>query len=115
MRLYHVCVVIVRTWIVGVYVMPKLCSYGCALFSNEWCGFVWVLAWLLVLCAWPEMKPCKFRPSESHSPKRELQNLVSSFGSRFSLGRPVSVLSDRYSRLGERGSPKWGRDEACKS
>ncbi|QCE02883.1 hypothetical protein DEO72_LG8g899 [Vigna unguiculata] len=56
---------------------------------------------------------CKFRPSESISPKRELQNFVSVLGSRCSLRRPVLVLSDRDSRLGESGSPKRGHDEAC--
>ena len=56
---------------------------------------------------------CKFRPSESISPKRELQNLVSGFSSRYSLRRPVSVLSDEDSRLGESGSPKQVREEAC--
>jgi len=41
-----------------------------------------------------ERELCKSRPSESISSKRELQNLVSSFGSRCLLRRPGSVLSD---------------------
>ena len=61
------------------------------------------------------MKLCKFRPSESISPKRELQTSFLVFGSRCSLKRPVLGLSDKYSRLGENGSPKRGRDEACMS
>jgi len=49
---------------------------------------------------------CNFCPSESISPKRELQSLVLGFGSRFSPRQLVSGLGDQYSRLGERGSPK---------
>jgi len=61
----------------------------------------------------PEENPYNFRPSESISPKRELKSLILGLGSRFSPRRLVSGLSDQYSRLGERGSPKRGRDEAC--
>jgi len=37
------------------------------------------------------------------------------FGSHCSLRQPMSVLSDKYSRLGEPFSPKRGRDETCTS
>jgi len=63
------------------------------------------------LCAWTKGKLCKSRSGESISSKRELQNLISGFGSRCSLRRPGCNLSDRHSRLGENGSPKRGRDE----
>jgi len=60
-----------------------------------------------------ETKLYNFRPSESISPKRKLQNQIIAFGSRNSLRRPGSRLSDLVSRLGKSGSPKRDRDEAC--
>jgi len=98
----------------GISIGYKACSYG-LIVEIEWMGmFTLYFGMILVYsCVWPETKPCKFRPSESRSPKRELQNLVSSFGSRFSLGRSVSGLSDLVSRLGDNGSSKRGRDETC--
>ncbi|QCE04371.1 hypothetical protein DEO72_LG8g2407 [Vigna unguiculata] len=50
------------------------------------------------------------------SPSRLSESCRSSFlvfGSRCSLKQPVLGLSDIYSRLGENGSPKRGRNEAC--
>ena len=82
---------------------------ACYLFVLE--VLKWCLALVLgELSAWTERELCKSRPSESISPKRELQNLGSVLESRCSLKRPVLKLSDRDSRLGENGSPKQGRD-----
>ena len=50
-------------------------------------------------------------PSDSISPKLELQSLVFGSGSRYSPRRPWVGLSDLVSRLGERHSPKQGREE----
>jgi len=50
------------------------------------------------------------------SPSRLSESCRVSFlgcGSCFSPRRLVSGLSDQYSRLGERGLPKRGRDESC--
>jgi len=65
--------------------------------------------WLFRACAGEEY--CKFRPSGSLSPRRELQNFGSEFDSRSSLRRPELVLNDLVSRSGERYSPERGRDE----
>ena len=65
------------------------------------------------LCARTEAKLYYFRPSELLSPKRKLQNLVPGFGSSISLRRSLLGLSERFSRSGENGSPKRGRDGTC--
>ncbi|QCD96100.1 hypothetical protein DEO72_LG6g802 [Vigna unguiculata] len=58
-----------------------------------------------------DLKPCKSRPSDAISPKRELQSLVFGPGSRYLPKRPWMGLSDLVSRSSERHSPKRGREE----
>ncbi|QCD94494.1 hypothetical protein DEO72_LG5g2578 [Vigna unguiculata] len=60
-------------------------------------------------------KLCKFRPSDSFSPKRELQGFIQGLGSSNSLRRPRLELSEIASmtRSGEKSSPK--RDVVVKS
>jgi len=53
----------------------------------------------------------KSRPSDSISPKRELQSLIFGSGARYSPRRPWMGLSDLVSHSGERHSPKRGREE----
>jgi len=55
-------------------------------------------------------KPYKFRPSDTLSPRRELQEFNQGFGSSNSLRRPELVLSDLVSRSVEKHSPKRGRE-----
>jgi len=58
-----------------------------------------------------------FRPSDSLSPRRELQEFIQRLGSSISLRRPRFGLSETKSRLSERSSesssPKRGREELC--
>jgi len=58
-------------------------------------------------------KLCKFRPSDSLSPRRELQEFIQGLGSSISLRRPRFGLSETKSRSGKSGSPKRGREEFC--
>ena len=63
------------------------------------------------LSAWSELELCKSRPSESISPKRELQSLIFGSGTRISPRRLWTGLSDLVSCSSERHSPKRGREE----
>jgi len=56
-------------------------------------------------------KLCKFHPSDSFSPKPELQESIQCSYSSNSLRRPRLGLGKIQSRLGEIGSPKRGREE----
>ncbi|QCE04549.1 hypothetical protein DEO72_LG8g2585 [Vigna unguiculata] len=48
----------------------------------------------------------KFRPSDSFSPRRELQEFIQGLGSSNSLRQSRLRLSETQSRSGENGSPK---------
>jgi len=58
-------------------------------------------------------KLCKFRPSDSFLPRRELHEFIQSLGLSISLKQPMLGLSKTKSRSGEVGSPKRGREEFC--
>ena len=92
-----------------VWIMCTCWVHDSPLFCMNW-NLVWYWFWWIVCVNRDQF--CKYRPSESISPKRELKNLVSGFRSRCSLRRPGLVLSDEDSRLGKSGSPKRVREEA---
>ena len=62
-----------------------------------------------VFSACAVVKLCKFHPSDSFSPRRELQESIQCLDSSNSLRRPRLGLGEIQSRLGEIGSPKRGR------
>jgi len=80
----------------------------------EWYWLNWILAWIVVFFVCDQRRISTIFAQAS--PSRLSESCRVSFwvlGSRFSPRRLVLGLSDQYSRLGERGSPKRGHDEAC--
>jgi len=70
-----------------------------------WYGFDW-------FCARTVEKNCNSFPSEALSPKRELQKFAIGLGVEHLAQVTRLVLSDVFSRSGENGSPKRGRDKS---
>jgi len=108
----------------GCYLWPNHAFWG---FKHVYSRFLWFDWWnkfnendcivnwngFGVLGAWTVAQLCKFRPSESHSPRRELQKFIQGFGSSFSLSWRSLSLSDTFTPSSEWGSPKQGCDKTC--
>jgi len=70
--------------------------------------------WCCVFGALAMAKLCRFRPSDSFSPRRELHGFVLGVGSPIPPRRPSIRVERLASRSGERHSPKRGCDEVAR-